>query len=124
MFRRPPRSPFQVDTDPAFDDWDLRQARDRVQEGDWSAARNVLDASNGDWERKIHRASVLAELASGRDQWLHAWLSTSPHDPSGVALVAAALNARAGQARGTAAATDTTLHQFQSFAELSEQSEA
>ncbi|MFF5225399.1 hypothetical protein [Dactylosporangium sp. NPDC000521] len=111
-----------LDRDRALDDHDLRFMRARAVAGDWTAARDVIAAAGVGWERRGHRIWVLAEAApDNAGEWLDAWLSATPDDPTAVTLYAAALSERAGRARGAAPAARTSQDQFRSFGELSAQ---
>jgi hypothetical protein len=122
LFHRSPR-PVEptLDTDPAQDDLDLRAARARACDGDWTAARDVVEAAGGDWELRGRRIAVLSMVAADDGAWLDAWLDAAPDDPAAAAIVASSLSTRAGQARGGASAAKTSRAQFDGFAELSAQ---
>src|SRR5689334_4722568 len=101
LFGRTPVLP-EPDTDRAYDDLDLRAAREQAVAGDWAAAKAVIDAAGPDWELRARRIMVLAEAApESAPQWLDAWLAAEPEDPTAVTLHAAALDDRAGDARGS-----------------------
>ncbi|WP_433830322.1 hypothetical protein ACQP2E_10545 [Actinoplanes sp. CA-015351] len=107
------------DHDPAMDDHELRAARSRVAVGDWGAARDVVAAAGADWELRSRRIMLLSDAAAANDRWLIDWLRAAPADPAAVMLHAAMLLERAGEARGSAPANQTSQAQFQAYAELS-----
>jgi hypothetical protein len=120
MFNRSPRPVEPVlDTDPAQDDLDLRAAREKASSGDWTAARDVVEAACGDWELRGRRIAVLSMAAADGGAWLDAWLHAAPDDQAAAAIVASSLSDRASRARGAASAANTSRAQFDSFAELS-----
>ncbi|WFE26558.1 hypothetical protein O7623_25125 [Solwaraspora sp. WMMD791] len=102
-----------------MDDHALRAARDKARAGDWVAARDMVAAAGSDWELLARRIVVLSDAAVQNDDWLYAWLRSTPDDAAAVLIQAATLEARAGDARGDAPAARTSAEQFQSFAELS-----
>ncbi|WP_426505054.1 hypothetical protein ACPPVO_46035 [Dactylosporangium sp. McL0621] len=104
----------ELDDDPAFDDFDLRAARDRARAGEWQAARDVLHGA--DHEVRGRRFAVLAEAAAADESWLLAWDRAEPGHPDAAILMAAHLMAAAGRARGAASAKHTTAEQFAGFA--------
>ncbi|GGM57899.1 hypothetical protein ACFFX1_17025 [Dactylosporangium sucinum] len=71
MFRRRRRTAMEwpeLDRDPAYDDLAMRVARGRLAQGDWGAARDVLDATGGDTALRAARVRELARLADdGRE---------------------------------------------------------
>jgi hypothetical protein len=108
-----------LDTDAALDDMELRAARAAVQSrGDWRAAQAVIAAAGRDWERRGHRCGVLAGVVPAGDGWLGGWLAASPDDPTAWTLKASVDSDRAGEARGSASAANTTAEQFRLFEEL------
>ncbi|MFC7529682.1 hypothetical protein [Actinoplanes sp. GCM10030250] len=114
-----PETP-EFDEERIFWDVDLRDARDRARHGDWQAARKVIEQAGTDWELRGGRLGVLADLAATDDAWLYAWLRAEPEDPSAVLIQSIMLGQRAGEARGSASAANTTQEQFQNFRALSD----
>jgi hypothetical protein len=114
LFSRGPAEPT-LDTDPAQDDLDLRIARQKASTGDWTAARNIIEAAGSDWEVRGRRIAVLGTTAANDDRWLEAWLGAVPNDPAAAAVVATSMSERAGNARGGASAANTTAEQFAGF---------
>lgn len=108
-----------LDRDPAIDDMALRAARDRVRSGDWRAGREVVLAAGRDRELRGRRLAVLTRAAVEDDAWLFAWMSAEPSSPEAAIVFAALLTSRAGDARGGAAASETSAEQFRNFADLS-----
>ncbi|WP_328476241.1 hypothetical protein OHA21_21390 [Actinoplanes sp. NBC_00393] len=112
----------EFDADRALNDQPLREARDRARHGDWQAARKVVEDAGADWELKGRRVGLLSDLAATDDGWLYAWLRAAPSDPSAVLIQAAMLGHKAGEARGSASAANTSAEQFAGFEQLSEAS--
>jgi hypothetical protein len=123
MFQRGP-APVEpvVDTDPARDDLDLRDAREKARGGDWGAARAVIDAAGRDWELRGQRIGVLSMIAD--DAWIRAWQEAVPNDPAAALIHASWLFDKAADARGSASAAHTSSEQFENFARLSKEAAA
>lgn len=119
LFGGPLPDPPTFETDYAVNDHALREARERAAHGDWQAARKVVEDAGDDWELRGQRIGVLSEAAAENDGWLYAWLRAAPSDPAAVLIQASMLGSRAGEARGSASAANTTREQFQGFEELS-----
>ncbi|MCM0676489.1 hypothetical protein NCC78_17620 [Micromonospora phytophila] len=115
LFRKPPNP----DTDYGQADLELRMVRDRALAGDWTAARDLIEATGRDWELRGRRLSVLGGAAGQSPQWLDAWEAAVPDDPTVAILRADALMDQAGEARGAASARNTSREQFQEFDRLS-----
>ena len=106
--------------DRCFDDQELRAARERLAAtGDWTVARDVIDAAGDDWEVRAQRIGVLSELGPGEEGWLYGWLNAHPDDPAATLLLASMLAGRAADARGSASAANTSAEQFRAFAAMS-----
>lgn len=114
-FREPPA----LDTDLGQADLELRAARDRAVDGDWTAARDLLAATGRDWELRGRRLTVLAAAAARSPMWLDLWESAVPADPAVAILRADALNDQSRTARGAASAQHTSQQQFKEFHRLS-----
>jgi hypothetical protein len=110
----------EFDADRAAPDPAALEARERARHGDWHAAHKVIEDAGQNWELRGHRVSVLSQLAQKQDGWLYAWLAAVPDDPTAVLLQAEMLHGRAGAARGSASAAETTPEQFRDFHALSE----
>jgi hypothetical protein len=76
---------FKASFDPAFDDLDLAEARDEFAQGRWEPARDLLEDTRRNWDRRAHRIKVLAETASA-SAWVERWQSLDPHNPDAVTL--------------------------------------
>lgn len=76
-----------IDIDPAYDDQDLRAAREDAAMGRWDAVREVLEDAGRDWDRRGHRVQVLASTALGL-QWPEIWLASEPDSPHAHAVYA------------------------------------
>lgn len=75
--------------DPALDDVELAGVRDQLAQGRWSEARTLLAATGDDWDRRGHRAVVLAQ-ASGAVAWTRDWLVVEPRSSDAATLFACA----------------------------------
>ncbi|MFI5910704.1 hypothetical protein [Dactylosporangium sp. NPDC051541] len=107
------------DTDVAFDDLELRHARDLVREHrEWRAGRDILAAARGQHEIRGRRFAVLADEAAEDDGWLVAWMTAEPGNADAAVLFAAQLLTRAGNARGGATAAKTSAARFAAFHDL------
>jgi hypothetical protein len=82
MFRS---KPFKATFDPAFDDLDLAEARDELSQGRWDPARDLLEDSRRNWDRRSHRVRVLADAAAGTS-WVERWQSMDQHNPEAAVL--------------------------------------
>lgn len=110
----------EFDEEKIFWDHELKDARDRACQGEWEPARKVIEQAGQDWELRGGRLAVLAGVAAENDNWLYAWLRADPADPAAVLIQSIMLGQRAGEARGSASAANTTAEQFQNFHALSE----
>jgi hypothetical protein len=68
---------FRLDPDPAFDDAELRQAREDAAMGGWEGVRDLLARTGDDWPLRTHRITVLANAAVGLE-WPRAWSQAEP----------------------------------------------
>ncbi|MFE1956711.1 hypothetical protein [Streptomyces sp. NPDC059479] len=75
--------------DPALDDAELGAVRDQLAQGRWSEARTLLAATGDDWDRRGHRAVVLAQ-AAGAVAWTRDWLLAEPDSSDAATLLACA----------------------------------
>jgi hypothetical protein len=89
---------FKASFDPAFDDLDLAEARDEFAQGRWEPARDLLEDSRRNWDRRAHRVKVLAETASAA-AWVERWQSLDPHNADAVTLRAQIETVRLVRAR-------------------------
>ncbi|WP_045740690.1 hypothetical protein [Actinoplanes rectilineatus] len=124
VFGHPPSGTPDFDTEALHSDPALRQARDRAAAGDWMSARQVIDDAGTDWELRATRIGVLARAAAENDGWVYAWLGAEPDNVAAVLVQSSMLSHRAGEARGSASAKDTTEEQFRDFHRLSREAAA
>jgi hypothetical protein len=110
----------EFDEEKIYWDLELKDARDRARHGDWTAAKKVIEQAGTDWELRGGRMAVLGDLATTADGWLYAWLAAEPEHPSAVLIQSSMLGYRAGEARGSASAKNTTAEQFANFRALSD----
>ncbi|MGW6742091.1 hypothetical protein ACWGDX_15425 [Streptomyces sp. NPDC055025] len=75
--------------DPALDDAELGAVRDQLAQGRWSEARTLLAGTGDDWDRRGHRAVVLAQ-AAGAVAWTRDWLLAEPDSSDAATLLACA----------------------------------
>jgi hypothetical protein len=75
--------------DPALDDVELIDVRDKLAQGRWTAVRALLARSGDDWDRRGHRLLVLAE-PQGSHAWAQDWLIAEPESVDAAALLACA----------------------------------
>jgi hypothetical protein len=68
---------FRLDPDPAFDDAELRQAREDAAMGGWEGVRDLLARTGDDWSLRTHRITVLANASVGLE-WPRAWSQAEP----------------------------------------------
>jgi hypothetical protein len=80
--------------DPTLGDEDLAAARSALAGGRWADARALLIETADDWDRRGHRALVLAD-ASSAEAWAGDWQQTEPDSPDAALLLACATTARA-----------------------------
>ncbi|MBS2962865.1 hypothetical protein KGA66_07415 [Actinocrinis puniceicyclus] len=78
---------FKASFDPAFDDLDLADARDELAQGRWEPARDLLEDTRRDWDRRTHRIKVLADTTAA-SAWLERWLALDPRNPDAATLQA------------------------------------
>jgi hypothetical protein len=100
MFRA---KPFKASFDPAYDDLDLVEARDEIVQGRWEPARDLLDDTRREYDRRAHRVRVLAE-AVGTSPWIERWQALDPHNRDAAVLRAQVEVVRAAKAHNQAAA--------------------
>ncbi|MER6347500.1 hypothetical protein ACWC10_16060 [Streptomyces sp. NPDC001595] len=80
--------------DSALDDTELADARAALAQGRWQAARSLLARTGDDWDRRGHRATVLAG-ESYSAAWAREWLLAEPDSADAAVLLALALVRRA-----------------------------
>jgi hypothetical protein len=98
-----------------------REAQERVlRDGDWRAARDAIEAAGDDWDLRGYRIGVFAGLAGEDDEWFDGWMRAEPSDPAAALIWANVLAGRAGSARGSGKASQTSDEQFHSYHVLSE----
>lgn len=118
----PPTPEFDSDEQLLIKDKVLRDARDRViQDGDWRAARDAIDAAGEDWDLRGYRLWVLGDLVEPDDEWFEEWLRAEPESPAVALIQAGNLHSRAAKARGGDVAANTSAEQFRAFNALSRQ---
>jgi hypothetical protein len=93
-----------------------------VQDGDWRAARNAIEAAGTDWDLRGHRVAVFAGLADKDDSWFDGWMRAEPTSPAAALIWANVLQNRASRARGSGRASQTSDDQIHSFNVLSDKS--
>lgn len=77
----------RLDSDPAFDDGELRRARADAAMGGWEAVRDLLARTGEDWPLRTHRISVLGNAAVGLE-WPRVWSLAEPKSPDALLLSA------------------------------------
>jgi len=77
----------RLDPDPAFDDAELRRAREDAAMGGWEGVRDLLARTGDDWSLRTHRIAVLANAAVGLE-WPLAWSQAEPERPDALVLAA------------------------------------
>jgi hypothetical protein len=95
----------RLDPDPAFEDSELRRARDDAAMGGWEAIRDLLAHTGSDWPLRTHRITVLANAAVGLE-WPRAWSTAEPGNPDAQVMTAFAA---AVQMRGMIARRDPSV---------------
>ena len=70
----------KLDSDPTFDDLELRRARDDAAMGGWEAVRDLLAHTGDEWPLRTHRITVLANAAVGLE-WPRMWSTAEPESP-------------------------------------------
>jgi hypothetical protein len=97
----------KLDPDPAFDDADLRRARDDAAMGGWESVRDLLARTGDEWPLRTHRIAVLANAAIGLE-WPRAWFQAEPDRPDAQVMTAyaGAVQLRSMIARRDPAADD------------------
>ena len=78
---------FRLDPDPAFDDAELRRAREDAAMGGWEAVRDLLARTGDDWTLRTHRITVLANSSVGLE-WPRAWSQAEPERPDALVMTA------------------------------------
>ncbi|MFE5975852.1 hypothetical protein ACFQ64_27235 [Streptomyces sp. NPDC056460] len=84
MAGRPRRTPAP-DYDPAFGDRALAEGREDMLLGRWEGARDLLERTPGDWDRRAHRIRLLADAAAGR-RTVDLWQASEPGNPDAAVL--------------------------------------
>ncbi|HWG26902.1 hypothetical protein [Actinospica sp.] len=67
----------KLDSDPAFDDAELRRAHDDAAMGGWESVRDLLSRTGNEWPLRTHRITVLANSAVGLE-WPRTWIQAEP----------------------------------------------
>lgn len=80
--------------DEALDDAELVASRAALSQGRWQSARSLLAQTGDDWDRRGHRATVLAAEPYCA-AWAREWLLAEPDSADGTVLLALALVHRA-----------------------------
>ena len=80
--------------DTALDDAELVAARASLRQGRWQSARSLLVHTGDDWDRRGHRAVVLAREPYSA-AWARDWLVAEPDSADAALLLALALVERA-----------------------------
>jgi hypothetical protein len=89
---------FKATFDPAFDDLDLAEARDEFAQGRWEPARDLLEDTRSNWDRRSHRVKVLAETVAA-SAWVERWQALDPHNADAATLRAHVETVRLVRAR-------------------------
>ena len=84
---------IRLDADPAFDDAELRRAREDAAMGGWEGVRDLLARTGDDWPLRTHRITVLANASVGLE-WPSAWSQAEPDRPDALVMGAYAEAAR------------------------------
>jgi hypothetical protein len=84
--------------DAALDDGELVAARAALAQGRWQVARGLLARTGDDWDRRGHRAVVLAQERHAA-AWARDWLLAEPDSGDAALLLALALVERASRGR-------------------------
>ncbi|MFC8516890.1 hypothetical protein [Streptomyces sp. NPDC057257] len=90
------RAALALDT--ALDDAELVAARAALAQGRWQVARSLLVHTGDDWDRRGHRAVVLAQERHSA-AWARDWLVAEPDSGDAALLLALALVERARQGK-------------------------
>ncbi|MGI5453449.1 hypothetical protein ACQEWB_09805 [Streptomyces sp. CA-249302] len=90
------RAALALDT--ALDDAELVAARAALAQGRWQVARSLLVQTGDDWDRRGHRAVVLAQERHSA-AWARDWLVAEPDSGDASLLLALALVERALQGK-------------------------
>lgn len=77
----------KLDSDPAFDDAELRRARDDAAMGGWESVRDLLARTGAEWPLRTHRITVLANAAVGLE-WPRTWSTAEPDSPNAQVMTA------------------------------------
>lgn len=120
LFRRGSTGQFRPDFDDCFDDLALRQARDAAVAGEWTIARDLLEETGQDWDRRGHRIDALAATAVEHPEWLRKWLDKEPASPDPQVIVSSVEVKRAWRVRGSSLARFTPREAFAKFHEVLE----
>lgn len=76
---------FKPSFDPAFKDLDLVEARDELVQGRWEPARDLLEDTRRNWDRRAHRIRVLADAVAS-SAWVERWQALDPGNRDAAAL--------------------------------------
>jgi len=77
----------RLDHDPAFEDAELRRAREDAAMGGWEAVRDLLARTGDEWPLRTHRITVLANASVGLE-WPRAWSQAEPERPDALVMTA------------------------------------
>ena len=94
--------------DPTLGDEDLAAARSALAGGRWADVRTLLIETADDWDRRGHRAVVLAGTSSA-EAWALDWQQTEPDSPHAALLLACAVTDGAVTGRRPPAAARTAI---------------
>ncbi|MFJ6632412.1 hypothetical protein ACIQMR_13560 [Streptomyces sp. NPDC091376] len=73
------------DYDPAFGDHELADSCQDLLIGRWAGARDLLEKSAGDWDRRAHCIKLLADAAAG-SRTADLWAASEPRRPDAAVL--------------------------------------
>jgi hypothetical protein len=78
---------LKLDNHPARDDDELRRVCEDTAMGRWDAARDLLEATGSDWDRRIFRLQVLAFSGAGL-RWVETWADAERRNPDAMVMLA------------------------------------
>ncbi|WP_406002704.1 hypothetical protein [Streptomyces sp. NBC_00829] len=73
------------DYDPTFGDRELSDGCQDILMGRWEGARDLLEKTPGEWDRRAHCIKLLADAAAGL-RTVDLWSASEPHHPDAAVL--------------------------------------